>query len=111
MDIKWLMEQSFDISKAHGWWDSDPHRSFAECIALVHSELSEALQEYRDNHGLNEIYMDDKGAPQGVPIELADAVIRICDICEGYGIDLVAALDLKSIYNAKRPYRHGGKRM
>lgn len=45
-----------------------------------------------------------------VPIELADAIIRILDYCGYAGIDIDAAVERKHEYNKTRPYRHGGKR-
>jgi len=47
--------------------------------------------------------------PVGFAVELADTLIRICDLAESAGIDLNAALKIKMNYNATRPWRHGGK--
>ena len=46
-------------------------------ISLIHSELSEALEEYRCNHG--NVWYGEDGKPEGIAIELLDAVIRIFD--------------------------------
>ena len=43
-------------------------------------------------------------------MELADAIIRIADMCGAYGLDLEEALTKKMEYNKSRPYRHGGKK-
>ena len=95
---------------AHGWWDGDD-RNFGELIALMHSELSEALEEWRSGHALIEIYYNDDNSakPEGIPIEFADLAIRLFDTCEHYGIDLEAAIVIKAEFNEYRPYRHGGK--
>ena len=45
--------------------------------------------------------------PEGVSIELADAVIRIADLCGQMGIDLETAIILKMDYNKSRPFKHG----
>ena len=45
--------------------------------------------------------------PEGVAVELADAVIRIADLCGHLGIDLDAVIAEKMAYNADRPYKHG----
>lgn len=74
-----------DNAVRHGWWDEG--RSFGEVCALIHSELSEALEEYRDGRPMAYAVRDgdiiekwrDGEKPEGIAVELADAVIRILD--------------------------------
>lgn len=103
--IKELQHEIHEWAKSKGWWDSD--RPVAELLCLLHSEVSEALEDYRD--GYMELYMDgDK--PCGFPSEMADIAIRLLDTCEAFGIDLEEQIARKMKYNRTRPYRHGGKK-
>ena len=106
MDINKLIEKSHDIAISKGWWDKE--REIPELIALIHSELSEALEEYRVSENLDIRYENNK--PEGFVVELADVLIRIFDLSGKYKIDLKKSLEKKLKYNETREYRHGNKK-
>lgn len=116
----------------HGWWDGE--RTFPEIVALIHSEVSEALEEYRDGKPLlyfpcnaGGVCCEEDGSahcgsrpydpenpnarcsaqskkPEGIAAELADVIIRVLDYCAYAGIDIENVLEVKHEYNKSRPY-------
>ena len=115
LTVRELVDESWQHAENKGFHDKN--KTFAEDVALFHSELSEALEEWRNGHAPTEVYFSPSVTaegvqtkkPEGVPIELADVLIRIFDVSKTYGIDLEAALRLKMEYNRSRPHLHGGK--
>lgn len=107
MYLREIVKEAHATAVEKGWWDSE--RNVFEQIALVHSELSEALEEARVCSDLTLIDEEEEGKPVGFSIELADAIIRIADMCGALGIDLERAVFKKLAYNKTRPYRHGDK--
>lgn len=107
-----MQELIYKTAEDHGWWEGEPN--IPEKLALIHSEVSEALEEYRAGKPLDLIYFsdpkDEKSKPEGFGVELADAIIRILDLCGYLQIDMAELIALKHNYNLTRSYRHGGKR-
>lgn len=98
-----LNDYANEVHKANAKWWVDINtgerleRNKGEQIALIHSELSEALE------GVRKGSMDDKLPNRKMEeVEMADAVIRILDYCAGHGLDLDGAYREKMAYNAVR---------
>lgn len=104
--LRHLCNLCYERSASKGFWTGPENDNVPTKLCLIHSEISEALETFR------------KGSPPSEKIppitnfaeELADAVIRIGDLCGRLGIDLGDAIVKKLSYNATRPHMHGGKR-
>lgn len=104
MTVNEFAKEVHENAVAHGWWETA--RSFPEVAALIHSEV--AVCEFEGACDKDEKTGTCK--PEGVAVELCDAIIRILDYLAYMGVDVEAVLMAKHEYNKGREYRHGGKR-
>ena len=112
--IRNRVEEIHANALAHGWWDDTKNyderlAKIPEKILLVHCELSEAVEEFRNDK--ISTYFGEDGKPEGVFVELADAVIRIFDLAGACGVDLEHLIECKHHYNKTRSHRHGNKKI
>lgn len=117
--LKRLTAEISRLNKAKGWRDNGAEGSqdgpwFAAYIALAHSELSEALEAYRDKVWSDTQtgtcnYPSTLAKPIGVGPELADVLIRLLDMCDIWDIDIEYELERVLAYGHTRPHKHGGK--
>lgn len=115
LSVQELIFDSVTTANEKGWWDKTPTSDeilnvIPEKIALMHAELSEALEEYRRSRNVYETnYEGEK--PVGFLSEMADVYIRVADLLGklGAGQMFEEVLRKKLAYNKTRPYRHGGK--
>lgn len=94
-DVNRLVRICHGLAKESGWHDKP--REVGTMLALIHSEVSEAMEGFRKD--LNDDHLADRKMAE---VELADAIIRICDLAGREGMDLGGALVEKLIYNTQR---------
>lgn len=99
-------KQIYAWCERKGW---NENLQLGNMVANLHTEISEAWEEYRNGHLVGEVYSSPNGKPEGFGVELADLIIRILHICALYNIDIDDLVAQKMAYNETRPYRHGGK--
>jgi hypothetical protein len=103
-NINALSREIFADNVKAGWWTNPKTgesivktRNVPEMLCLIHSEVSEAMEGHRKD------LMDDKLPHRKmIEVELADAVIRILDLCGAKGYDIGGAIAEKRAYNATR---------
>ena len=104
-----MRDEVHELAKSKGWHDDEPLSvdGIAAKLTLIHSEVSEALEEVRNGETDRVV----NGKPEGISYELADVLIRVLDLCGKLEVDIGHAVHRKHAFNMSRSHRHGGKKL
>lgn len=114
--VDYLVKSCHNQAYEMGWWTDistgeQKDRNIGEALMLIVSEVAEAMEGHRKR-------LPDDHLPQYpmMTVELADAIVRICDLAGGLRMSLGRALADKLRYNRNRAdhqianrLREGGK--
>lgn len=132
MNMERLIKEAHANAVKHGFWADPEQRDVATKIALIHSELSEALEEFRlsnaerggglgeilyactvTRHRQREAICHELGGgtlhkPEGFVVELADAAIRIFDLAGwmGWKLNKATGYAIAGLVPAKLAHLH-----
>ena len=101
LGLKECAKDCHEAAVTGGWWHDSQgkkkERNIGELLCLIHSEISEAMEGARK--GLMDTHLKHKSMME---VELADAIIRIFDLAESKGFNLVETIYEKLEYNKSR---------
>lgn len=100
--VRSLQREVHSTAVGKGWWDDD--RSVAECVALIHSEVSEFLEMFRTNQNTPDEHLPEL---RNVEVEAGDIIIRVLDLAGRLKLDVGRAIVAKAEFNKTRPRKHG----
>lgn len=127
-----MQERINEWADRKGWNHEGKPVSFGDICSLMHSEITEAFEEYRNGRAIDEVWWNEAQAllaasadglesqggaymdkPEGIPMEFADLLIRMLHHFGGRTphVNLGNCVVLKMDYNDLRPHLHGGKKV
>ena len=124
MNIYEIVDRAHGQAVKSGFKAPGERRTVAEHVALITTEVGELYEAHRDGfkpgelryqslRHPSELYSQPEDEertqlkPVGIDSELADIIIRCCDMAGEWGIDLEEAIYAKLRFNATRPHKHG----